>query len=150
SGILSSASLPTIQAYIADSTPPEKRSVWIGIVIGMGFSFGFILGPAIGGILGMSPWPILLEKVFSVLPNGQRIIAADHLSYPAFLACVIALLNFMAAFRKLPESLSEEHRQRAVAQPEHGIGARLVQAMSHPQLGPMLLILWLSTFAMQN
>ena len=39
------------QAYIADVTPPEKRAQGMGL-IGAAFGLGFILGPAIGGLLG--------------------------------------------------------------------------------------------------
>ena len=38
------------QAYIADVTPPEKRSAGMGI-IGAAFGLGFVFGPLLGGIL---------------------------------------------------------------------------------------------------
>src|SRR4030095_7590080 len=38
-------------AYIADISPPEKRAQSFG-VMGAAFGVGFILGPAIGGLLG--------------------------------------------------------------------------------------------------
>ena len=44
------ASVGTASAYIADITPPENRSKRIGL-IGAAFGIGFVLGPAIGGIL---------------------------------------------------------------------------------------------------
>src|SRR5260221_8209159 len=44
------ASVGTAAAYIADITPPENRSRRIGL-IRAAFGVGFILGPAIGGIL---------------------------------------------------------------------------------------------------
>ena len=44
------ASVGTAAAYIADITPPENRSRRMGL-IGAAFGVGFILGPAIGGIL---------------------------------------------------------------------------------------------------
>jgi MFS transporter, DHA1 family, tetracycline resistance protein len=44
------ASVGTASAYIADITPPEDRSKRIGL-IGAAFGIGFVLGPAIGGIL---------------------------------------------------------------------------------------------------
>src|SRR5204863_7481820 len=43
------ANLSVANAYIADITPPEKRTQKMGL-IGMAFGFGFILGPAIGGL----------------------------------------------------------------------------------------------------
>src|SRR5713226_1752602 len=50
SGITSS-SIPTAMAYIADVVPKEKRASAFGL-IGVAFGLGFILGPAIGGPLG--------------------------------------------------------------------------------------------------
>ncbi len=38
------------QAYIADVTPPERRAQGMGL-IGAAFGLGFIVGPAIGGLL---------------------------------------------------------------------------------------------------
>ncbi|HAK07520.1 MAG TPA: tetracycline resistance MFS efflux pump, partial [Spartobacteria bacterium] len=50
SGITSS-SIPTAMAYIADVVPREKRAGAFGMV-GVAFGLGFVLGPAIGGPLG--------------------------------------------------------------------------------------------------
>src|ERR1700744_5425252 len=48
---ITSASVSTAFAYIADVTPPERRAAVFGKV-GAAFGAGFILGPAIGGLLG--------------------------------------------------------------------------------------------------
>src|SRR6202034_900207 len=48
---ITSASISTAFAYIADITPAEKRAAVFGKV-GAAFGAGFILGPAIGGLLG--------------------------------------------------------------------------------------------------
>jgi len=48
---ITSASVSTAFAYIADITPPERRAAVFG-KIGAAFGAGFILGPAIGGLLG--------------------------------------------------------------------------------------------------
>src|SRR5882757_3112477 len=50
SGICAS-SFSTAGAYIADVTPPEKRAQAFGM-IGAAFGVGFVLGPALGGVLG--------------------------------------------------------------------------------------------------
>ena len=47
---LSSGNISTIQGYIADVSPPEKRTGRMSL-IGGAFSLGFIIGPFIGGIL---------------------------------------------------------------------------------------------------
>ena len=48
---ITAASFSTAYAYIADVTPPEKRAAAFGMV-GAAFGIGFVLGPALGGILG--------------------------------------------------------------------------------------------------
>jgi DHA1 family tetracycline resistance protein-like MFS transporter len=48
---ITSASVSIAFAYIADLTPPERRAAVFG-KIGAAFGAGFILGPAIGGLLG--------------------------------------------------------------------------------------------------
>ena len=50
SGICS-ASISTSFAYIADVTPPEQRSARFGM-LGAAFGAGFVIGPAVGGLLG--------------------------------------------------------------------------------------------------
>ncbi len=50
SGITTS-SIPTAMAYIADVTPKEKRAGAFGL-IGVAFGIGFTFGPAIGGLAG--------------------------------------------------------------------------------------------------
>src|SRR6187200_1188480 len=48
---ITAGSIPAANAYIADSTPPEKRAAGFGM-IGAAFGIGFVLGPALGGVLG--------------------------------------------------------------------------------------------------
>src|SRR5258708_28361004 len=48
---ITSASISTSFAYIADITPADKRAAVFGKV-GAAFGAGFILGPALGGLLG--------------------------------------------------------------------------------------------------
>src|ERR1700753_4137604 len=48
---ITSASISTAFAYIADITPAEQRAAVFGKV-GAAFGAGFIIGPAIGGLLG--------------------------------------------------------------------------------------------------
>ncbi len=56
------ASVGTASAYIADITPPENRSKRIGL-IGAAFGIGFVLGPAIGGILSL--WSVVAPFWFA-------------------------------------------------------------------------------------
>ncbi len=48
---ITAATFSTAQAYIADVTPPDERAGKFGL-IGAAFGVGFVLGPALGGILG--------------------------------------------------------------------------------------------------
>jgi DHA1 family tetracycline resistance protein-like MFS transporter len=84
---LTGASIGTATAYIADVTPPEKRSQSFGL-IGIAFGLGFIVGPLMGGLLG-----------------------AWVLRAPFFAAAVLTLANALWGFLVLPESLSAENRR---------------------------------------
>src|SRR5581483_1607348 len=48
---IAGASYTTANAYIADVTPPERRAQSFGLV-GAAFGIGFVIGPALGGLLG--------------------------------------------------------------------------------------------------
>ncbi|MCC6919395.1 MAG: TCR/Tet family MFS transporter [Alphaproteobacteria bacterium] len=74
-------------AFIADVTEPDKRAQAYGL-IGGAFGAGFILGPALGGLLG---------------ELGPRA--------PFFAAAGLALLNVLYGFFVLPESLPPEKRR---------------------------------------
>ncbi len=107
---LTSASIPTATAYIADVTVPEKRAKAFGL-LGAAFGAGFILGPAIGGWLGM---------------HNPRL--------PFWVAGVGSLVNFCYGMFVLPESLPPERRQTKLQwQNANPLGAlRLLR--SHAQL----------------
>ncbi len=83
-GILSSATLPTAQAYIADTTSEADRAKGMGL-IGAAFGLGFIFGPAVGGILTKYGY-----------------------GFPALVASGMSALNFIWAYWKLPETQSEQ------------------------------------------
>lgn len=86
-GGVGGASLSVATAYIADITPPEKRAQSFGL-IGAAFGIGFILGPAIGGLLGS---------------NDMRL--------PFFAAAAVAGLNWLYGLFVLPESHRVENRR---------------------------------------
>lgn len=81
------ASFTTATAYIADVTPPEKRAQSFGM-IGAAFGLGFIIGPALGGILSQ---------------YGLRV--------PFIGAAILTLINWLYGFFILPESLKPENRR---------------------------------------
>src|SRR5215213_1322469 len=86
---ISGGNISTAQAYIADVTPPDQRARGMGL-IGAAFGLGFVVGPALGGIL-------------------SRI----SLSAPFFFAAGLAAANAIALYFLLPESLKPENRDRA-------------------------------------
>jgi MFS transporter, DHA1 family, multidrug resistance protein len=87
-GILSSANMPTVMAYVADITAPEDRGKGMGIV-GAAIGLGFVFGPAIGG-------------VFSKI----------SLSMPFYIAGVTSVLTFFLVWLLLKESLTQESRDQ--------------------------------------
>ena len=74
-------------AYIADVTAPEDRARAFGMV-GAAFGVGFVLGPAIGGLLG---------------ELGPRV--------PFYVAAGISMLNLVYGWFVLPETLPPEKRR---------------------------------------
>ncbi len=84
---ISGATTSTAKAYIADITEPAKRAKAFGLV-GAAFGIGFILGPAVGGVLG----------------------TIDSRA-PFFAAAALAFINVIYGFLLLPESLQKDHRR---------------------------------------
>ena len=83
---ITSASISTAFAYIADGTPPEKRAAMFG-KIGVAFGAAFILGPALGGVFG---------------ETAPRL--------PFWIAAGVSLPNGLYGLLILPESLPKERR----------------------------------------
>lgn len=83
---MTAASFTVAGAYIADVTPPEKRAGAYGFY-GAAWGLGFILGPAIGGLLG-----------------------AGDPRLPFWVAAGMALVNALYGLFVLPESLPPEKR----------------------------------------
>jgi DHA1 family tetracycline resistance protein-like MFS transporter len=84
----SSANIAAANAYIADVTPAQRRAAAFG-VSGVAAALGFVLGPALGGILG-----------------------GISLRLPFWFAAGLALANFLYGLVALPESLSRRARTR--------------------------------------
>jgi MFS transporter, DHA1 family, tetracycline resistance protein len=103
------------QAYITDVSDEKNRARQLGM-IGAAFGIGFIVGPALGGLL--STW-------------GQGI--------PAFAASGLSLLNFLWILAALPESLTAERRAALAMKPrvKVSLGA-LAAALRKPKVGPIL------------
>ena len=85
---IAGASYTTANAYIADVTPPEKRAQNFGLT-GAAFGIGFVIGPAIGGLLGQ---------------YGARL--------PFFVSAGLAVANALFGFFVLKESLPPARRRK--------------------------------------
>ncbi|WP_128925255.1 TCR/Tet family MFS transporter [Bradyrhizobium guangxiense] len=83
---ITSASISTAFAYIADVTPPERRAAIFGR-IGAAFGAGFVLGPALGGLLG------------DIDPR-----------LPFWASAALSLANALYGLFVLPESLAPDRR----------------------------------------
>ncbi len=83
---ITAASISTAQAYIADVSPPEKRAANFGLM-SVAFGLGFILGPAVGGLLGQ------------INPR-----------LPFWVAAGLSLTNALYGYFILPESLAIDRR----------------------------------------
>jgi DHA1 family tetracycline resistance protein-like MFS transporter len=83
---LTASSIPTAMAYMTDVTPREKRAAAFGM-LSAAFGMGFVLGPAVGGLLG------------NVNPR-----------LPFWVSGALSLINGMYGLFVLPESLPKEHR----------------------------------------
>jgi len=115
---IAGASFTPAYAYVADITPPERRAQNFGLM-GAAFGIGFILGPAIGGLLGNL---------------GPRA--------PFFTAGVIALANGTLGLVALPESLPRSARRPFEWRRAHPAGT-LRQIRRYPSVSWLLAALFL-------
>ncbi len=125
---IAGATIPTAQAYIADVTTPEKRARGMAL-IGAAFGLGFTLGPLIGAAaifvshdVGVSPWP-------------------------GYAAAALSGLALIFAVFKLPESLDPN---RAPQERRHFDLHSLIDAVSVPSIAVLLVVVFLSVFALAN
>jgi len=106
---ITAASISTAQAYIADVTPPDRRAASYGL-LGGAFGLGFILGPALGGLLG------------AIEPR-----------LPFWAAAAFSLANAAYGLFVLPESLALDHRSGFSWRRANPVGSLLL-LRSHPEL----------------
>ncbi|MDO9525013.1 MAG: TCR/Tet family MFS transporter [Gemmobacter sp.] len=108
-------------AYIADVTEPDGRAKAYGFM-GAAFGLGFVIGPAIGGLLG---------------ELGPRV--------PFYTAAAISLANFVYGYLVLPETLPVHKRRRFDIIRANPFGAFAV-FRRYPGVIPMCGVLFLFYF----
>ena len=116
---LCGGNITVAQAYIADITPPEARSRRMGL-IGMAFGFGFIFGPAIGGL--------------SLKHLGQ--------TGPGWIASGLCAANFLLALAILVESRKPASDQVPPRPHLH----QWVHTLTQPKIGLLVIVFFLATF----
>lgn len=97
--------LSVATAAVADSTTREKRSSGLAI-IGIAFGLGFIVGPAIGGLLSK-------VNLVELMPSLTH-IGVNPFSAPALLSCLLSILNLIWVSRCFKETLSAANREKAM------------------------------------
>lgn len=106
------------QAYISDSTEKEERTDALGL-IGASFGLGFIIGPALGGVLS----------------------AGGNYALPSFAAAGLAAVNLAGVLLWLPESLPPEARSESLDESKGEFSFQaLVKALRRPCVGPLLIV----------
>lgn len=85
---LTAGNVTTLFAYIADSTKPDERTKWFSF-IGAAMGIGFMVGPALGGLLG-----------------------AISIALPFFVTAGMIFLSIICVYFLLPESLAPDKRSK--------------------------------------
>lgn len=103
-----SGNLSIASAIVSDITDDKNRSKGMAF-IGIAFALGFVIGPAMGGILSM----------YNPIANnpGLADYGINPFSTPAALAAVLAFINFFMIWKTFPETLkkgTEKHMERSM------------------------------------
>ncbi|MBL8051231.1 MAG: MFS transporter [Anaerolineales bacterium] len=112
---LTAGNISVAQAYIADVTDEKNRARGMGM-FGAAFGIGFILGPALGGMLSQFGFAV-----------------------PAFVAAGLTFINLLTVYFWLPESLTQERRAELATQKKVDISLKALWiALQRPLVGPLL------------
>lgn len=114
---VSGGNLTIAQAYISDISAPQERARNFGMIIGVSFGLGFLLGPSFGGFL--SRWGY---------------------SVPALAAALLSFASILATYFLLPETQHQRDEQRAT-----GVKA-YTRALEYLQLAEVRRLLWVFLF----
>lgn len=125
---ITGASFTTASAYIADISTAETRAKNFGM-LGAAFGLGFIIGPAIGGLL-----------------------TSFGLRAPFYAAALLTLLNWLYGYFVLPESLGVENRRPFSWRKANPLGS-LLFLKKYPGISGLvfsLVLIYLAAHAVQS
>lgn len=117
------ATFSTANAYIADISPPEKRAANFGLM-GAAFGLGFIIGPALGGLIGDE--------------YGHRA--------PFFAVSALGCINFVYGWFFLPETHASENRRKFDWRRANAFGS-FNHFRRYPVILPIALVIFLYQLA---
>ena len=135
-GGLLGGNISVAQAAMADTSAPSERSKVLGM-IGAAFGLGFVLGPALTGVLSGSA-------------AGKEMLAAHGWFLPFFVASGLSLLSSLLVVVWLPETLTPEARKHA--RRVESRGHALVRALKRPGMPQIfgISLLAMTGFAMME
>lgn len=123
-GVFSAASISVAQAYVGDVTSKEDRIKGMGN-LGASLAAGFIFGPGIGGVL-----------------------STVNLSFPFFVASLLAALNFVFVAVFLPESLTKKTEKLMIK--EGFFNIKHMYRGLKGEMGSFFILTFLWSFALTN
>ncbi|MBK8315937.1 MAG: MFS transporter [Acidobacteria bacterium] len=116
---LSGGNLTVAQAYISDITKPEDRARNFGMIIGVSFGLGFLIGPTLGGFLSRFGYDI-----------------------PAYAAAILSFTSIMATVFLLPET---QHKRDELRPKGLATYTRVFDYLSIRELRRLLLVFFFMT-----
>jgi MFS transporter, DHA1 family, tetracycline resistance protein len=123
---LAGGNISVAQAYIADITTPENRAKGMG-GLGAALGLGFVLGPAIGGLLA----------------GGDPVNV--NVALPSLAAAGLSAVALLIGLFRLKESLTPALRAQAHKGP--GRIAQIRSAFARPRLRILMILFFSTTFA---
>ncbi len=133
---ITGGNIAVAQAAMTDGSKPEERSKLLGM-IGAAFGLGFVIGPALAGVLAGSSL-------------GESMLVRHGWHLPFFVAAGLSFLAATFVLAWLPETLTPELRAKAKAKETRGHA--LLVALKRPGMAQLLFIalLAMSGFAMME
>src|SRR5271167_3413097 len=113
--LISGITASNVSTAFADITEPSERAKQFGM-LGAAFGVGFVVGPAVGGLLGHY-----------------------NLRAPFWAAAILSLANFFYGLFVLPESLPTEKRAKSAWHMANPLGS-LALLRSHPELSSLSIV----------